>query len=221
MNKEKAKQIALTTAEIGAKTALSLIPVGGALIQGVWDSVNANSADKRRVEWMNMLEERLSKLETSLEDIGQNESFTSALFQATEAAFMTADSKKREYLANAVLNSVQADYEESIVCIFIGLIRKYSLWHLQVLEFFSNPKKHLGYEESSYYMGSPKQPLFEALPHLQENEAFVDLVVSNLYADGLLNTENLNVTMTGRGMIEKRTTALGNRFIKFITQPNT
>lgn len=54
---EKAKQVALQTAEISAKTALSMIPVGGALITSVWDSIKSNCAQKRLDEWQNVIEE--------------------------------------------------------------------------------------------------------------------------------------------------------------------
>ena len=67
---EKAKQVALQTAEISAKTALSMIPVGGALITSVWDSIKSNCAQKRLDEWQNVIEERLSKVDESLENIG-------------------------------------------------------------------------------------------------------------------------------------------------------
>ena len=39
---------------------------------------------------------------------------------------------------------------------------------------------------------------------------------NDLYVDGMVNTENLNISMTGSGMLAKRTKLLGDEFLKFI-----
>ena len=113
------KTLAKDAVEISAKTALSCIPVGGALVTNVWDAVKSNSARKRLEEWQDMLEDRLSRIEATLEDIGNNENFTSAIYQATEQAIRTGSRTKREYLANAVANSVSCDFEESVMMMFL------------------------------------------------------------------------------------------------------
>ena len=88
------KTLAKDAVEISAKTALSCIPVGGALATNVWDAVKSNSARKRLEEWQDMLEDRLSRIEATLEDIGNNENFTSAIYQATEQAIRTGSRTK-------------------------------------------------------------------------------------------------------------------------------
>lgn len=206
------------TVEISAKTALSVIPIGGALLTGVWDSIKSNCAQKRLRDWQNLIEERLSKLNNTLEDVGTNENFTSAMFQATELAIKTSESAKREYLANAVLHSLTCPFEESVVMMFFNMIDKYTLWHLKILDFFQNPKKFDEVNESRYYMGSPKTVLFEVYPELQDKESYVDRIVKELYIDGLMNTENLDCTMTSSGMVASRVSQMGEEFIKFITE---
>lgn len=214
---EKLPSVVETGIEIAAKTALSVIPVGGALITGVWDAVKSNCAQKRLAEWQTLIEERLSKLDSTLEDIGSNENFTSSLFQATELAIKTAEREKREYLANAVLNSATCSFEESVVMIFFHLIGKYTLWHLKILDYFQNPKKFAVVSNHNYCMGSPKLLLFLVYPELQKKENYVDKIVKELYSDGLMSTENLNVMMTDSGMIASRVSEMGNEFITFIT----
>lgn len=204
--------------EISAKTALSVIPVGGALLTGVWDSIKSNCAQKRLQEWQTLVEDRLSKLDTTLEDVGANENFTSAMFQATELAIKTSERAKREYLANAVLHSLSCPFEESVVMMFFSMIGKYTLWHLKILDFFQNPTKFDGVNESKYYIGSPKTVLFDVYPELKSKESYVDRIVKELYADGLMNTENLNCTMTSSGMVASRVSHIGEDFIKFITE---
>ena len=44
----------------------------------------------------------------------------------------------------------------------------------------------------------------------------MDKCITDLYNDGLMNTQSLHATMTGQGMVAKRTTALGDEFLSFI-----
>ena len=86
-------------AEITAKTVLSTIPVGGALVTCIWDSIKANVANRRMEDWKKQVEEKLCDLNSSLEDIGSNELFASAMMKATDIALKTAEDEKRQYLA--------------------------------------------------------------------------------------------------------------------------
>jgi len=215
---EKLPSVVGEIIEITAKTALSAIPVGGALITGVWDSIKSNCAQGRLKEWQMLVESRLSKVDVTLEEIGNNENFTSAMFQATELAIKTSERAKREYLANAVLNSLSCPFEESVVMMFLSMVGKYTLWHLKILDFFQDPKKFSQVNRNNYCMGSPKTVLFDVYPELSYKEAYVDRIVKELYSDGLMNTENLNCTMTSSGMVASRVSDIGKDFIKFITE---
>lgn len=203
--------------EITAKTILSAIPIGGTLISCIWDSIKSNCVQKRLDEWKQLVEERLAHLETTLEDIGQNENFTSAMFHATESAIKTAERQKREYLANAVLSSVSCSLDESIIMMFFGMIDRYTLWHLKILTFFKDPTSFKNISSNNYMMGSPKGPLYEVYPELRENDKLVDKIVKELYNDGMMSTENLNCTMSGRGMVDSRVTELGSQFVQFLS----
>ncbi len=211
------KTLAKDAVEISAKTALSCIPVGGALVTNVWDAVKSNSARKRLKEWQDMLEDRLSRIEATLEDIGNNENFTSAIYQATEQAIRTGSRTKREYLANAVANSVSCDFEESVMMMFLDMIGKYTDWHLKVLVFFQNPTKFSD-KNPSMFMGSPGQVLFDCYTELKAQEELVSKIVKELHADGVFSLDSLNTVMTGNGALAKRTTKLGDEFIAFITR---
>lgn len=211
------KTLAKDAVEISAKTALSCIPVGGALVTNVWDAVKSNSARKRLEEWQDMLEDRLSRIEATLEDIGNNENFTSAIYQATEQAIRTGSRTKREYLANAVANSVSCDFEESVMMMFLDMIGKYTDWHLKVPVFFQNPTKFSD-KNPSMFMGSPGQVLFDCYTELKAQEELVSKIVKELHADGVFSLDSLNTVMTGNGALAKRTTKLGDEFIAFITR---
>jgi hypothetical protein len=215
---EELAHIASEAIEIGAKTALSVIPIGGPLMTSIWDSIKANCAQKRLEEWQELVETRLTSLELTLEDVGENENFTSAIFQATEIAIKTAEREKRVFLANAVRNALTCPFEESIIMMFFSMMDKYTLWHLKILDFFQNPKKFEAARTGSYYMGSPQDVLFDVYPELQDKKPYVKRIVKELYADGLMNTESLDCTMTASGMVASRVTEMGDDFIGFITE---
>lgn len=208
------KSNVLDIVEIAGKTVLSTIPVGGALITAVYDAVKGNVLSRRQEEWKKVLEERLSNLEDTLDNIGNNELFTTALIKTTEIAMRTAKEEKRLYLANAVVNTTSLDLNEEKLIVFLDLLDKYTISHIKIINFFFKPSRFEGVSSSSYMMGSPKTPLFDIYPEL-DNDLF-NKIYNDLYTDGMVNTKDLNCTMTGAGMIAKRTTALGDEFLDFI-----
>lgn len=214
MMKNKLQLTSNDIVEISAKTLLSAIPIGGELITNVWDSIKSNCAQKRLEDWQKNIEERLSHINKTLEEIGNNENFTTAIFHATEMAIKTAENEKRAYLANAVVNSISCDLEESIMMMFFDMIGKYTIMHINILIYFRNPKKFIS--NSNVRMGSPKNFLYQVYPTFRENDKLVDKIIRELYADGLMNTEDLNSTMSVNGMLSSRITELGNKFITFI-----
>lgn len=215
----KGKEIISNVIEIGAKTALSVIPVGGELISSVWDAVKSNAAEKRMNEWKSIIEERLHKLEVSLDDIGNNELFTSALMKATDAALRTAEENKREYLANVVNNSILCPVEESKLMMFLDLVDRLTVWHVAILRFFRDPTEGGRNSASYYYMGSPSTVLKDAHPELTKDMDMVMKIVRDLQSDGLMHQgEYMNAGMTAQGMVTPRTTHFGNEFLDYITK---
>lgn len=208
------KEKALDTIEIVGKTALSAIPIGGALVTSVYDTVKGNSLSKRQDKWRIALEERLVKLEDTLEDIGNNELFTTALVKVTELAMKTAKEEKMAYLANSVINSLNPNLDEEKLIVFLDLLDRYTVSHIKIIYFFSNPKRFDGVDSNSYMMDSPSTPLFYVYPELN-NELFKK-IYGDLYNDGMVTLENINMSMTGSGVVAKRTTAIADEFLKFI-----
>ena len=93
----------LDTVEIIGKTLVSMIPVGGALITSVWDVVKGNCLSKRQELWRNALEERLSKLETTLEEIGKNMGLTK------ERVRQIKEKALKKLRSEALNNSITSD----------------------------------------------------------------------------------------------------------------
>lgn len=213
VDKNTIKDIAVASVEIAGKTIINTLP-GGSIVTSVIDAVKGGCLEKRQSKWRQSIEDRLSTVEKTLDDLGNNEIFTTTILKATEIAMKTSREEKREFLANAVLNSCYMDVEEEKVMVFLDLLDKYTISHLKILIFFHNPKAFDVVAETSYYTGSPTKPLFSVYPEL-DNKLF-DKIYKDLYVDGMVNTKDLNITMTGSGMIAKRTTDLADELLNFI-----
>ena len=210
------KDIVLGSVEIIGKTIVSSIPIGGTLITCVWDAVKSGCLEKRQKQWMERLEKRLANVETTLDDLGENNLFTTALVKATELAMKTSREEKLDYLANGVANSLSSDLDEEKLMVFLDLLDRYTISHIKIIYFFNQPRRFESAESYLRSMGSPKTPLFHVYPELN-NELFPK-IYKDLYFDGMVTLENLNMTMTGTGMVAKRTTSIADEFLKFILQ---
>ena len=206
------KETAITTIEVAAKTVVGAIPYGSILVN-VYDAIKGGCLDKRRKKWQTTIEERLSHIEKTLDDIGSNENFATTIIRTTEMAMKTASEEKITYLANAVINSIHINIEEEKMILFLALLDKYTVSHIKTINYFNSPKK-FGIDVSNYYMGSPKDLLFQTCPEL--NTPIFDKIFKDLYLDGLVTSDSINTTMTANGMIAKRTSALGDEFLSFI-----
>ena len=204
------KEKVIDTAEIIGKTVLSVIPVGGALVTAVFDTVKGNALQKRQDKWKSIIEQRLTNIEVTLDELGNNDYFATMLIKTTELAMKTTKDEKLFYLANALEHSILNTIDEDKMIIFLSFVEKYSISHIKILTYFNNPTKFV---RNSFYMGSPSQALEIAFPEVKQLQS---KCVKDLFNDGLMNTENLNITMTGNGMVAKRTTPIGDEFLKFL-----
>jgi hypothetical protein len=84
--------------EISAKTAISVIPIGGTLITEIWNAVKDNAIQKRLNDFHNKVEEKLHTLESSLEEVGTNEAFTTAMLWQLKSP-LRPNKKKRENIS--------------------------------------------------------------------------------------------------------------------------
>ena len=82
------KETAITTIEVTAKTIVGSIPFGSILVN-VYDAIKGGCLDKRRKKWQATIEERLSYIEKTLDEIGNNENFTTTIIRTTEMAMKT------------------------------------------------------------------------------------------------------------------------------------
>lgn len=180
---------ALQVGEIIAKTVISTIPVGGALMTAIYDTVKGNGLAKRQKKWQDELESSVSKINATLNDIANSETFTTAIIKATEIAMKTSNEEKLKYLANAVVNSYEENTDETHFYLYMGWIEKYTARHIEIIK---------------------KYPvLTEETPELEEEP---DATVFNqLVIDGLYLYSN---GATGRYSLSP----IANSFLAFLTE---
>lgn len=208
--------------------ALAAIPFVGGAATELFSILIAPPLTQRRDQWLITLAEGLEELRNAVPDFDinslvGNEVFVTAVLQASQVALRNHQEEKLVALRNAVLNSaVGVNTDENIQLMFLNLIDTMTPWHLRILNLFKNPRQWFQDNQMpmpELYMGSPADILELAISELKEKRSFYDLIVKDLYAKGLLNTESLHVAMTGDGTLAKRTTDFGDLFVAYITSP--
>lgn len=211
------------------RAALAAIPfVGGSIIE-VLSLVLAPAVARRRDTWLKELADALEEAERridgfTVESLTQDEAFVSAVIDATRSAISTHKDEKRDALRNGLLNiALHRSTDEDQQQTFLRYIDELTVWHLRLLLLFQNPPKHLASKglRAEYMMGGAGQVVGDMYPELRDKRELYDQIATDLYARGLLNSPPsfLHTTMTGGGMVAKRTTPLADAFLAFIANP--
>lgn len=210
-----------------ARAGLGVIPFGGTAAVELLTAIVTPSLETRRTAWMEEVGDALRRLELDmdivLEDLQQREPFIDVALEASQIAIKTSSEEKRRALRNAILNSALPDPpEESLQKMFLSFIDTLTIWHIKLLYLFNDPA---GFFERSpeasprFSMGAPAHMVEAAYPDLRGRRELYDLVWKDLYSRALVSNDSLHVMMTGGGVIAKRTTAIGEQFIRFIQSP--
>jgi hypothetical protein len=205
-------------AHAAGRAVLSAIPFAGGAAVEVFQHVIQPPLEKRRIEWMNDVGERLNKLEdegVKLESLSDNEQFVSAVMSASQVAIRTHQAEKLEALRNAVENVARGQApDEALQHLFFGFVDTLVPLQIQMLKLFQAPPLMDGIS-----MGGLSLVLERSIPSLRGHRDIYDQFWRDLYARGLVNTDGLHTTMSGNGLSQKRTTSLGDQFLRFITRP--
>jgi len=205
------------TAHALARAGLSAVPVVGGPAVELFQSVVQPPLEKRRVEWMRQVGEKLQELETQglkLEKLQTNEEFISAVMYATHLALRTHQAAKLDALRNAILNVAKGQApEEAVQHIFLDFVDSLTELHLRILRVFHAPLPPAGMS-----MAGLNNVLEHNIPELRGRRELYDQLWKDLFARGLVNTESLNAAMSGTGLTQKRTSGLGDEFLKFISK---
>lgn len=211
-----------------ARAALSGVPgLGGALVE-TFNALIEPPMTRRKTEWMEQVTEAINELYekgiVTESDLQENEKFFTTLVHASNVAIKNHEKEKLEALRNAVLNSALPDApDDTWQQLFLNLIDSCTSWHIAILKLFQGPEKwarNNGHQFPNWSMGGITSVIESAYPELLGQQDLYRLVWQELYRNGLLNTDSLGTTMTGSGMLAKRTTAIGDKFVEFISEPN-
>ncbi len=210
---------------IVARALTGIIPVAGAPVTELLNLIVTPPLEKRRSEWFEEIGKRLRELEEnksiSLDDLRNNEGFIDITLQATQVALRTSQVEKREALKNAISKAATPEAPDlSLQQMFISYIDSFTIWHIRLLDLFSDPKR---WEEKNNHRfpevetGGLSYILEQAYPELKGQRNFYDQIWKDLYFRGLVNTEGLHVGMTGHGLMSKRASSIGETFIVYIS----
>jgi hypothetical protein len=200
------------------KAGLSAIPVVGGPAVELFQHLVQPPLERRRAEWMASVGEKLLELESrgiDIEELGQKDEFISAVMHASQIALRTHHDEKREALRNAVFNVATGQSPgEALEHMFFEWIDSLSPLHIQIMKLFQDPTRPPGVS-----MGGLGSVLEHNMPSLRGQRHVYDQVWKDLYSRGLINTDSLHVTMSGQGLASKRTSELGDAFLRFVSEP--
>lgn len=209
------------------KDSLGAIPLAGSIASELFNMVVSPPIEKRRNEWMESVGQGLLALEVKIENLEEKLSndnrFIDIALQASVIALRTSQKEKLEALKNVILNIANGQtIDESLQIMFLSFIEGFTIWHIRLLDLFSNPKEWLskhGKNVGEYMSGSKTIVLEVAYPELARERTLYDLVWKDLYAKGLVVNDSLHVMMTSTGIFEKATSTFGDKFLNFIKSP--
>jgi hypothetical protein len=214
--------------DIATAAALGLVgslPGLGAISATAQAALSA-AARQRDEEWWAMVSARVAHLERQLDRVLQfdDPQFVAAAYRLSRAAQETADDAKRRALAAILADSgswstLPADDRERLE----QLVRELSGRDIVVLHAFQDPRGWVearepgaaaGYE--SMMMGSTGSFVDQHLARgLATSGASLRTTISGLQRRGLVEVP-LSTTMTGGGILQKRTTSAGDELLAFI-----
>ena len=159
----------------------------------------------------------------NLEELKNNDTFIDIVMHASQVALRNSQQEKLQALRNAVINSALPNtLEESVQQMFVNFIDTLTVWHIKLLDLVSDPEawaKRHHHTFPSLMVGGFSTILESAFPELKGRQSFYDQLGKDLAYQGLANIESFHVTTTGRTLTQKRTTELGDRFMKLISDP--
>ena len=208
----------------GALALLSQIPIASAFSTFVNEFVN--SKWQERIElWQKEFIDRISNLDKKIERlIKQQKNFASILATAQQNALTEFEEEKIPLYVNSVINSIKSEkIDNTKIHIFINMLKDFTNLHLKVLNFLSNPPK-----EAWGFNGAVQTEIFNKPKTIldlfkKENSnindfSMINIITEDLYKKSLITIDSLNGnnSFLHSGKFNKKTTHLGDEFLKFI-----
>lgn len=196
---------------VGKVGLAAIFPIAAPLFFSIYEELYNGEYKRRLEDFIEKTEHNFEMLrETVLEHLKENKLFATVLTISGHLAAKTND-EKRTMLANAVANSAETILSEDEVIILLNCFEKYTLGHLCLLRFLQNPDD--APHENDMFV-SPMTLYYRCYPE-RKNEALNNIIIHDLFHDGMISTDSLNTSCTVQGAISKHTTDLGDKMIDF------
>ena len=202
-----------------ARALLSSLPGLGGPAATLLTLVLSPPLERRRTGWLNGLADRLARLEhtvegLSLESLRDDENFITAATTATLIALRNHKAEKLEALQNAVVNVARGtESDTDLQAVFLSLVDYLTPLHMRLLRFFQDPR---AFDAKRWELPTPgittHDIVLAALPEIPPSA--YDLLCGDLENRGLISLPR----PPGFGLTDERTTALGERFLRFISE---
>lgn len=217
--------------DVGAglvKAIMNTNPITG-FVQTIYDEYAGRQWQQRREKWEEVLEEKLQKLKDSVDfnKINSISNFAQILANAGQGAISDIEESKVNLYANTIINTIKNENINNIKThIFLNMLRKYSLAHIETLMYFHNPSKYASFIRKYnihgalyYYQSSPQKFFNESNFSYQEGEV-EHFIIGDLFSDRLMVVKNYidTVTLKWSRLEAPITTPIVNEFLQFIEE---
>lgn len=228
MEKPPKKTTRREIVEATVEGAAGVVPFAGGPLAVAFAVAMGWTYNKRMTQWLDDLAEAVSQLQeqrengSSFDELADDPVFVDAVVHATRAAQATHQTEKLEALRNAVLNSTLTgapDIDEQSR--FFRLVEEFTPAHIIILRVFADPGRWFddhGLTRGNYMMGSRTQVLEDGVPEFRGQADWYNLLVGDLNRANLM-LASLSGVVTGGGMFQPLLSPLGQRFLRFISDP--
>ena len=207
------------------KAAVNAIPYAGGPLGSLLSDYLPNSVEKRKTEFLEKLGRDLEAVQDRIQnDVVSREYFISTFMQSFRRALENHQEEKVSAFRAIVVNTaIDQNPKEDEITAFISITDRLTPLHLKLLKILSNPQASIDLNEvaksrfESISMGGIST-LFEMLLSEYPTD-LVGVAFYDLYTMGLQNTERGGVTMSKNGIVSKRTTDFGDRYLRYISIP--
>lgn len=223
------KEIIVST----VKGAVGAVPVVGSFLSSYMELSEKLIASKRLNEWQNMVEEKLSQIDSNISEIANSDFFYSCVQTATIGALKAYQNEKCKLFANALYNSYTiSNIMDEKKLIFLSLLDKYTLLTIKVLKCYSDDN-YEKYDKKTQREANPnptnmmritvnhgtEKPInyiIDEIPELEKERELAKTIVSQLADDGLIEPIDFYMPEHPQSTRRKRTTIIGDEFLEFI-----
>jgi hypothetical protein len=207
------------------RSGVQALPVIGGSLAEFLTYVIGDPAQERRDEFMRDIYNRIVDLQSQyealqLDKLRENEAFQATFIEAAQVAMRTVQEEKKEMLRNAINNSAIGTIDENVRQMFMQFIDRLTPLHVAIAKTLDNPKANPAVADAikNTIRGGLDLVINAAIPELQNQEPLTRMMFADLNSMGLLNS-SYGGMMSANGLIERRTTELGQSFLKFISKP--